>query len=380
MRKLFPLALIAVVGWLGLATAQEPAQTFREAKHGRGELKYQQGLAVLTLRGTPQELGEQFGVLAVNNAPDLDGLQTNFFRDAKIDNKMGFLKLLASRLGAAMPADYLTEIDAAVKISGRDRGTALFANTVYDLSSNMGCSTVIVEKGRSATGEPIFGRNFDWLPSKGIVEHTLLAVYHPVGKRSFATITISPIIGCISGMNDAGLAVTLNEIHLKTSKDKAPFNWEGVPVMLAFRRVLEECTTVAEAEVLLRKMNRTTTACMTICDKNGGAVFELSPKRVEVRKAVQDVCLCTNHFRCDALCTTTVCWRYKKLLPLQTETDKLGVEEVFAQLADVSQGKNTLQSMVFEPTKLKLHLRNGYNNATKLPVKTFDLGPLFAKK
>ena len=50
----------------------------------------------------------------------------------------------------------------------------LFADCVYDLSSGMGCATVVVEKGRSATGQPVFGRNFDWIPTKGLPEHTVI--------------------------------------------------------------------------------------------------------------------------------------------------------------------------------------------------------------
>jgi isopenicillin-N N-acyltransferase like protein len=243
----------------------------------------------------------------------------------------------------------------------------------------MGCSTVVVEKGRSKTGAPIFGRNFDWLPSKGIIEHTMLAVFQPEGKRSFAIITVSPIVGCISGMNDAGLSITINEIHLKQSKDKAEFDWTGTPTMLAFRRVLEECGSVAEAEKLLRGMKRTTSACLTLCDRNGGAVFEITPKSIVVRSAVNDVCCCTNHFRTDELGKGEKCWRYTALEPLQSESTKLGVADVFAQLHEVHQKKYTLQSMVFEPAERKLHLKYGYGPATALPAKTFDLGKWFGK-
>lgn len=374
-RFLVPLVFVAFVG---SAPAAEPA-TFPDAKHGKGELTHVQGMPVLVVRGTPAEIGEQFGTLAIKNAPDLDGLQKNFLKDVKQDQRFGFLKLLARKLRPGFPADHLTEIETASKTAGRDLDLSLFANTVYDLSSGMGCSTVIVEKERSATGSPIFGRNFDWMPSQGIVEHTLIVVYHPTGKRSFATITVSPIAGCISGMNDAGLAITLNEIHLKQSKDKAEFDYAGTPTMLAFRRVLEECGTVAEAEKLLRGMKRTTAACMTICDKTGGAVFEITPKAVEVRTASNHVCLCTNHFRSDALCLTEKCWRYDLLAPLQTESGKLGVGEVFAKLDAVTQGKYTLQSMVFEPAGRTLHLKYGYGGATKLEAKTFAIGKWFDK-
>jgi hypothetical protein len=371
-------ALLAVLV-LAPAAAARPA-AFPAAKHGKGELAHVQGMPVLTVRGKPAEIGEQFGVLAVKNAPDLDGLYDNFTADAGLAGKMGFVKLLARRLKGGFPADHLAEVEAMVKASERDLDLALFANTAYDLSSTMGCSTVVVDKGRSTTGQPLFGRNFDWLPSKLLTEHTLIAVYHPEGKRSFATITITPIVGCISGMNDAGLAVTLNEVFLRQSKDKAPYDWDGTPIMLAYRRVLEECGTVAEAEKLLRSMRRTTTCCMTVCDKAGGAVFEITSKAVVRRECVNGVCCCTNHFRTDELATDTRCWRFDKLLPLMTQTGKLGVADVFEKLDAVHQGKFTLQSMVFEPAGRKLHLKYGASPATKLEAKTFDLGKMFDAK
>ena len=373
------LALIASFSIIGGAFAGEP-KTFPDAKHGRGEMTHVQGLPVLTLRGKAAERGEQFGVLAVKNAPFLDELHQNFLKDAGLERRQGFVNLMVRKLKPGVPAEYLAELEAVVKASGRDLELALFANTVYDLSSTMGCSTVVVEKNRSKTGQPLFGRNFDWLPSKGITEHTLLAVMHPEGKRSFAVVTITPIIGCISGMNDAGLSCTLNEIHLVKSKEKAPFDWDGTPVMLAFRRVLEECATVDEAEKLLKSMKRTTTACMTICDKNGGAVFEITSQSVNRRAAVNDVCLCTNHFRTDALMIEKKCWRYDKLSPLQQESAKLDVAGVYEQLAKVDQGKYTLQSMVFEPAERKLHLKYGNGSATERNAIDLDLGKLFDAK
>jgi hypothetical protein len=58
---------------------------------------------------------------------------------------------------------------------------------------------------------------------------------------------------------------------------------------------------------------------------------------------------------------------------------KLGVADVFAQLHEVNQGKLTLQSMVFEPTRRTLHLKYGTSPATKLEARTFELGKWFDK-
>src|SRR5262249_55356896 len=219
----------------------------------------------------------------IRNAPDLVGLHNQFLKDANQEAAYPIILGMARQLRPNFPPNHLAELEAAAKSSDRQENLLLFANTVADLSSGLGCSTVVVEKERSKTGAPLFGRNFDWLPTKGITEHTLIVVYKGEGKHAFAAVTVCPIEGVISGMNDAGLSLTINEISLRKSKDKAAFNWSGTPLLLAFRRVLEECTTVAEAEKLLRGMQRTTSCCLTVCDKDGGVVFEITPKNLEVR-------------------------------------------------------------------------------------------------
>jgi hypothetical protein len=376
-RFVLPVALLLLAP---VARAEEP-KSFPAARHGKGELRYVEQVPVLVVKGKPAEMGEQFGKLAIANAPDLAGLQERFLKDAGQEKRFPIIAAMAKALKPAFPAHHAEEIAAAAKASDREEGLLLFANTVADLSSGMGCSTVIVEKERSATGKPIFGRNFDWLPTKGIAEHTLVVVYKGEGRRAFAAVTVSPIAGVISGMNDAGLCVTINEISIGKSKTKPQFNWKGTPLLLTFRRVLEECGSVAEAEKFLRGMERTSTCCMTICDKTGGAVFEITPKGLEVRRHENGVCCCTNHFRTEKLCVNNKCWRYEKLAALQAEDGpKLGVKDVFAELDKVNQGKYTIQSMVFEPGERVLHLSYGPGPATKLPPVRLDLGKLFDEK
>ena len=374
------LPLIALFVLVPVARAVDPLDSFPPAKHGKGELRYVNKMPVLILRGTPTEMGDQFGVLAITNAQDIDGLRQRFLKDAGQEKFYPYTLALAGKLKPNFPPHHLTELQAAAKAAGRDESLLLFADTIADLTSGLGCSTIVVEKERSMTGGPLFGRNFDWLPTRGIHDHTLLVVYQGEGKRPFAAISVTPIAGVISGMNDAGLSLTINEIRLKHSKDQAAFNWKGTPMLLAFRRVLEECGSVAEAEKLLREMPRTTTCCLTVCDKNGGAVFEITPTNIVVRPPENGVTCCTNHFRSEMLCVDNKCWRYDKLAPLCKPGAKFAVADVFAHLDDVNQGKHTLQSMVFEPADRVLNLAYGEGPATKLERRRFDLGKLFEEK
>lgn len=378
---MFARLLVGVALFVPSVASAGDAKRFPEAKYGKGELRYIDDVPVLIVRGKPAEIGEQFGKLAIENAPDLMGLHGRFLKDSGQEKRYPFLAAAADALKPNFPPHIVTELESAAKSSKQELSLLLFANTIADLSSGMGCSTIIVEPERSSTGSPLFGRNFDWLPTKGITEHTLVVVYKGEGKHAFATVTVAPICGAISGMNDAGLSLTINEISIKKSKDKSHFNWKGTPLLLAFRRVLEECSTVAEAEKLLRDMPRTSTCCLTICDKKGGVVFEITPTNLEVRPADNGVCCCTNHFRTEKLCVDDKCWRYEKLVPLQAkDSGKLNIQDIFAKLDDVNQGKHTLQSMVFEPGQRILHLAYGEGSATKLKPHDLDLGKLFDEK
>jgi predicted choloylglycine hydrolase len=145
--------------------------------------------------------------------------------------------------------------------------------------------------------------------------------------------------------------------------------------MLA-RRLLEECTTVEEAAALVRSVERASSFNFAVCDRTHGVVFELTPQTVELRTSEEGVCLCTNHFRSPELATSMECWRYEKLAD-EVGEKPYAVADVAKRLHDVNQGEATLQSMVFEPAALKLHLAFGKGPASRLPMHDLELVKLF---
>jgi hypothetical protein len=52
------------------------------------------------------------------------------------------------------------------------------------------------------------------------------------------------------------------------------------------------------------------------------------------------------------------------------------VAAVAGRMDAVNQGERTLQTMVFEPSSLRLHLAMGKGPATRLPLRTLDLSVL----
>ena len=185
----------------------------------------------------------------------------------------------------------------------------------------------------------------------------LVTVVRPTGLHAFAAVGFPGMMGVLSGMNDAGLCVATLDVY-ETADGSPSFDATGVPMALAFRQLLEECTTVAEAESLLKRTKATTYANLAVCDRDHGAIFEITPKQV-VRRDAEDALLpCTNQFRSPSLAVNQQCWRYDRLESTRRD-ESIDVSEIQSALHQANQGETTLQTMVFEPRELVLHLSMG---------------------
>jgi hypothetical protein len=377
--KRFAFLFFASVFALPLSAAD---RRFPEARAGKGELKYVNEIPILFVEGTPEEIGQQFGELALKPAKKpLLGRVDSYMKQIGWEEQFPKMLKFSFLVYGQFPKPNQIEISAACKTADVDKNMLTALNAIPDLAKLGGCSTLVVEPARSATGGPLFGRLLDWPPFEELPEHTLVMVCRPDDKHGFAAVTFPVLLGTISGMNDAGLSLAINEIT--ASKDGSKMqNLAGTPMLFLFRKILEECTTVDEAEKLIKAGKRTTWFCLTVCDKSGGCVFEVTPKNVVRRDAIKDVCCCTNHFRTDELSVTKKCPRYAKLEELQQAGGKVGVAEVTKALAAVNQGAGTVHAMVFEPKERVLHLAfgGGGKSATTKPLTKLELGPLFERK
>jgi hypothetical protein len=380
MRHICWIASLALI-CLVLVPRQLHAEPFRfpEAKRGKGELKYVHNIPVLTLAGTPDEIGDQLGELGLKPASELTTNVDELIKQYGWQTLYTTVSKTGSALLPFFPPDHVLELNAAGKVTKAwPREILIFGNTVPDMQRIVQCSTFIVDAERSATGGPLFGRNLDWPPFGKLEELTLVIICRPKGKRAFASITYPGLLGCSSAINDAGLAVALLDSY-STNDGSDRYNPRGTPTMLALRRVMEECSTVSEAAQLLRQMDRAAIWNVAVCDKSGGAVFEFTPKSLVVRPSSAGVSICTNHFRTTELATDTNCSRFERLQASNT-LPKYAIEDIAKRMDSVNQGAATLQTMVFEPAALRLHLAFGKGPATRLPLKALELKVLFGTR
>jgi isopenicillin-N N-acyltransferase like protein len=376
MRKIvFGVGLI----WLVLQALAQAAdvRVFREGRFEQGELRYIEGLQVLTVQGTPGDIGRQRAALTGEAARTIANYPKDLLRRWNLESKWPRIVEAARGVLEQSPPPHREELLTFADTAGVDRDLAIVGNTLMDIyGGTFACSSLIVEPARSATKGPLFGRNLDYYTLGFLDKYGLVTVYRPQGKHAFVSIGFPGLLGCLSGMNDAGLALAVHEAHV-SADGAAMFNPKGMPYTFCFRRMLEECTTVEQAEKLLRSTPRTTLLSLAVCDRRGGLVLEMTPKTVMARRAGDGLLACTNQFRTQPLSVWPWCRRYNTLL--QAAAGPIDVAEMARRLDQVNLGRLTLQTMIFEPSTLTLHLAMGSCPSSSQPLRRLPLAGLLAR-
>lgn len=380
MPRLLRIASLAfMLLLLGAAPGIGEDRAYTEATHGKGSLRYVDGVPVVTLSGSPEEIGRQQAVLLLGAVRPLLGLPRQILEDRVASVGWPAIAGLGQGMIARGPGRYRRELDAAAEAAGLtadEKDAFVIANAMVELRRIGGCSALLVEPARSETGGALFGRNFDF-PTFGQLDRLgVVTLVRPEGKKAFAAVGFPGLVGVVSGMNGDGLAVATLDVY--SSKDGSPmFDPLGIPLALTYREILEECSTVAEAEKLLKERHHTTWMNLACCDEEQAVVFEITTKGVVTRPAMEGVATCTNHFRTPGLCTSKECWRFDAITAVSASKPQLGLSDVRQALHAANQGEFTIQSMVFEPAPRVLHVALGKPPVTANPLVRLDLKPFF---
>ena len=186
----------------------------------------------------------------------------------------------------------------------------------------VGCTSFGTWGSASADSTMIIGRNFDFYVGDKFSEDKIVAFFNPQGGNKYMTVTWGGFVGAVSGMNEYGLAVTIN-----AAKSGIP-SGSATPVSLVAREVLEYAKNIDEAMIILKKRKMFVSESFLIAsalDKKA-VIIEKTPEGLSVYDPDKKYIVCTNHFQSDEekklprnvqqINDGTSVYRYKRVMQL----------------------------------------------------------------
>ena len=204
----------------------------------------------------------------------------------------------------------------------------------------VGCSSFSAWDEYTTDSSMLIGRNFDFYVGDKFSQNKIVYFCKPTEGNKFAMITWSGFMGCVSGMNDKGITVTIN-----AAKSDIPTG-SATPISILAREILQYANTIDDAYTIAKKRKTFVSESLMIGSgaEHQTALIEKSPSKTALFRSGKHELLCTNHYQSDSfkndknnlanIATSASEYRYERLLELLKENPKLDYLAVAKILRD----------------------------------------------
>lgn len=160
----------------------------------------------------------------------------------------------------------------------------------------VGCTAVATIGHRSQGDHVLVGRLFDFEGGSCFDRDKVVYTVRVDGGIPFISVAWGGMAGAVTGLNDAGLWVSINA----AASDGQAF--VGRPIVMVVRRILEHCHTIDEAlaEVRGNPVFVSNGVLLASAAENRVVVAEVGPHGFGVRPMIADALVLTNHFISEA--------------------------------------------------------------------------------
>jgi isopenicillin-N N-acyltransferase-like protein len=230
------------------------------AREGNGRLEAVDGTRVLVLKGTPEEMGHQHGVLMKKNIRQLVDrilfgvdVGTSFEKGEWV---FGEIEAAQQRLNPFMDERYFREMDSLASAAGLPREEVRLANFFPEMFH---CSGFAVYGKATTDGRLYHGRILDYMRGMGLEQSAVVMVFQPDRGNAWVNVGYAGFIGSVTAMNEKHVAI--GEMG-----GKGQGHWDGKPMAELVREVMEKANTLDEAVEIMRKGPRTCEYYFVISD------------------------------------------------------------------------------------------------------------------
>ena len=274
------VAILLAIALAGVAQAKTPASDLEIVARdpaGHGLLCRSQGKTVLFVAGSPCEMGAAQGRLTaakirtlVEHVVYVVGAGQTFRSGKWFFDEMADIE---RRCGPYIPPRFLDECDALSDAAGVSRRDGRCANLFPELFH---CSGIAVRGKATRDGRVLHARVLDYMRDIRLQDGATVTLFMPQGRHAWMSLGYAGFVGTVTAMNEKGLAI--GEMG-----GRGEGHWDGVPMSLLLRDVMERAATVEEGLALMREARRTCEYYYVLSDKSRAmAAVECTPEKFKV--------------------------------------------------------------------------------------------------
>lgn len=292
----------------------------REGKTWLGQswVSQREGLTIVRLKGPPFDMGYASGKLLQEKMKTLEDeflvmIHGYVPQEWKIKLLKGYVMFRNRRL-----SDYVSMEDR-LQIYGTTLGCPdphpelgeyynrlLNYHAAHDISymmidnpliSKAGCTAFGAWGSATENGHLITGRNFDWEAAEVFSRDRVVIMCEPQDGIPFISLSWASMAGVVSGMNRAGVSVTINGAPSSLPGETA------TPVAMVARDVLQQAHNLTNALDIIRNTRVFVSTLWLIGSKADGkfVVVEKTPEATHIREPEGDSIVSANHFQTEKL-------------------------------------------------------------------------------
>ena len=250
---------------------------------GRGRLELHDGVRVLFLDGTPEEMGRQQGALVKKEVCSIvDRILYGVGVGSSLGKARWFfgeIEEAQGRLQPFMDPRYLREMDALADAIGRPREEVRLANYFPELFH---CSGFALLGPATADGHIYHGRVLDYLKGVGLEQNSVVTIVRPDIGNAWVNVGYCGFIGSVTAMNEKGISI--GEMG-----GRGEGHWDGKPMAQLLREIMEKADSLDDAIAILRRGPRTCEYYYVITDAKAKRAVgvKATPEVLEIVEAGQ---------------------------------------------------------------------------------------------
>ncbi|MCD6526928.1 MAG: hypothetical protein J7K75_08070 [Desulfuromonas sp.] len=228
------------------------------------------GLNVVSVQGTPYEMGYQHGVLL---REEIQTMYSKIIRRAKIFSSEQMMEELYDLMEPYIPLEEKEEMRGLAHGADVPLRLVHWIHIIPEVAehgakkkfrrgfSPSSCSNVVAFGQATGDGEMYQLRVLDWIRELGVQQWPLILVHQPDVGYASVSYTYAGFIGCVTGMNAQRLA--FGEMGYG---DPANENLEGIPFIFLFRKLMREANSLDDVERIIRAARRTNSYVYMVSD------------------------------------------------------------------------------------------------------------------